>query len=336
MTRFRLLTKYHVITALLIAIASSPLSAQPLKPDILASKSYTEIFTLSLHGDDGTFVQAQFTLTNLGVEDGNAACKTLVLNPSAKPWKVNEKFTSKQWHYSVTPTPTLAIGNNTIKARPGSVALHTTVGGSAIDITLGAPFSSVKPPNADYRKPSSDKFYTFEILVPWTAAQAVIALPGSGEQTVSGYGTLERARSVGTSRDLCRGWITFRGNSGNEFFLANFRLPAEKNAPAEGWIRRNGDAAPVAMKGLDIRREQVAADEKKTNRWLITAADRSFTITGGVTLYRYSFVDELGAFTGGLVKLVIGKPITAYHTATARFSGGDRPVPGILEIMSIE
>ena len=41
-------------------------------------------------------------------------------------------------------------------------------------------------------------------------------------------------------------------------------------------------------------------------------------------------------FTGSLVKMVIGKPITVYYWATARFADGSPPVPGILELMSIE
>ena len=91
--------------ALFITLALSSLSSttsaqtlsSPLKPDILSNKSYTEVYTLTAHADDSTFVQVMFTITNLGIEDRNAACTALIFHPSKKAWKANEKFTSKQW-----------------------------------------------------------------------------------------------------------------------------------------------------------------------------------------------------------------------------------------------
>ena len=94
------------------------------------------------------------------------------------------------------------------------------------------------------------------------------------------------------------------------------QLPAAAagNAAA-GWIWRTGDAKPVAAKGLAMRTESSIVDGKETEAHVISAADRSFTIAGGEALYRYSFVDELGAFTGYLVKVAIGKPVTTYFDA---------------------
>ncbi len=330
--------------ALFITLALSSLSSttsaqtlsSPLKPDILSNKSYTEVYTLTAHADDSTFVQVMFTITNLGIEDRNAACTALIFHPSKKAWKANEKFTSKQWAYSPTPNPTLAIGSSALTVFSDRLSLRAAVGGVRIDIVLHAAFAPVKPPNTDFPKSASGKFRDFEILVPWSAAQATIVLPGAAPQSISGFGTLDRARSVGTTRDICRGWVTFRGHSGQEYFLADFRLPPQKDAPAVGWVWRTADAGPVAIQGLDIRKEPLIVDGRKSERCTISALDGTFTIAGREALYRYSFVDELGAVTGGLVKLVVGKPITAYCPATARFSGGTRPVPGMLELMTIE
>ena len=320
----------------LLLTISAQTNTPPLKPDFLDHKSYTEIYTLTMHGDDATFVQVKFTLTNLGIENRNAACTAIILHPSKKAWKGNEQFTSKQWSYSPAPKPTIVVGPSAITLFPDKLSLRAAVGGATIDIVLNAAFAPVKPPNTDFPKSSSGKFYDFEILVPWSAAQGTIALPGAAPQSISGFGMLDRARSVGTSRDICRSWVTFRGNSGQAFFLANFRLPPKKDAPAVGWIWRTADAGPVAMQGIDIRKEPVVLDGRKYERSVISALDGTFTIVGGEALYHYSFVDELGAVTGSLVKLVVGKPVTAFLPAMARFSGGSQPVPGILELMTIE
>jgi hypothetical protein len=320
----------------LLLTISAQTNTPPLKPDFLDHKSYTEVYTLTAHGDDATFVQVKFTLTNLGIENRNAACTALILHPSKKAWKGNEQFTSKQWSYSPVPNPALAVGPSAMTLFPDRLNLHAAVGGTTIDIVLRGSFAPVKPPNTDFPKSSSGKFYGFEILMPWSSAQATIALPGAAAQSISGFGTLDRARSVGTSRDICRGWVTFRGNRGEEYFLANFRLPPQKNAPAAGWIWRTADPGPVSMKGIDIRSEPSVIGGRKSEHSMISALDGSFTIVGGEALYHYSFVDELGAVTGGLVKLVIGKPVTAYLPATVRFTGAGQPVPGILELMTIE
>ncbi|HMD69372.1 MAG TPA: hypothetical protein VKF42_10875 [Chitinivibrionales bacterium] len=330
----------YLYTALLFSPLLSAIYAQtnstPLKPDILGNKSFTEVYTLTAHGDDSTFIQVLFTITNLGIEDKNAACTALIFQQAKKAWKANEKFTPKQWTYSPAPNPTLAIGSSALTVLPDRLNLRAAVGGARIDIVLHAAFAPAKPPNTDFPKSASGKFRDFDILVPWSAAQGTVALPGAAPQSISGFGTLDRARSVGTTRDICRSWVTFRGHSGQEYFLADFRLPPQKDAPAVGWIWRTADTGPVAVQGLDIRKEPLIVDGRKSERCMISALDGTFTIAGREVLYRYSFVDELGTVTGGLVKLVVGKPITAYCPATARFNGGTRPVPGILELMTIE
>ena len=101
-----------------------------LQPSILYNKSYTEIYTLTAENDNGTFVQVQFTFTNLGIQNENAACKALVLHTSQKPWKVNERFSRKQWSYADTPNPVLSMGSNTVTLLQDKVILRATVGGA--------------------------------------------------------------------------------------------------------------------------------------------------------------------------------------------------------------
>jgi hypothetical protein len=329
-----------LLLCLIILFRFAPVAAEkaehPLEPDILDHKSYTEIFTLTAMHDDRTFIQVQLTFTNLGVENRNAACKALVLKPPNKSWKVNEKFNQKEWSYSEASAPTLSMGVNTLSVVNGNTCLFARLGKGTVKITLHGLPAPEKTPNVDFPKNASGKFYEYKTIVPWTRLETSLDVPGFPRQDLQGFGMLEQAKSVGTSRDVCRGWVTFRGFEGDSFFLADFRLPPRENSPAAGWIWKNGEQKPLAMTGLKIRREISTVDGKKKEDHIISALDNSFVISGRDLLYRYSFVDELGAFTGYVVKMVIGKPVTRYYDAEVRLSGGKQAMHGVLELMSIE
>ncbi|HUI92202.1 MAG TPA: hypothetical protein VLX68_08145 [Chitinivibrionales bacterium] len=337
-----LLPKFHPSLSFLflfIILAVTSFASQtghPLNPDMLGNKSFTEYYTLTAMHGDRLFVQVQLTFTNLGVENNNAACKALVLKPGATSWKVNEKFSRKEWNYSEQGASTLSVGTNTLSVCGGNTCLFAKLGKGTVKIKLHGVPAAMKTPNLDFPKNESGKFYDYEILVPWTSLETSLDVPGFPKQDLNGFGMLEVAKSVGTSRDVCRGWVTFRGFEGDSFFLADFRLPPEEKLPAAGWIWKNGQEKPLAMTGLHIRKEWLSVDGKQVEGRVISALDNSFIITGRDLLYRYSFVDELGAFTGYLVKVVIGKPITRYYDAEVRFAGEARPLHGVLELMSIE
>jgi hypothetical protein len=318
----------------------APASAQkpehPLEPDILDHKSYTEIFTLTAMHDDRTFIQVQLTFTNLGVENRNAACKSLVLKPPNKSWKVNEKFNQKEWSYSEASAPTLSMGVNTLSVVNGNTCLFARLGKGTVKITLHGLPAPIKTPNVDFPKNASGKFYEYKTIIPWTRLETSLDVPGFPRQDLQGFGMLEQAKSVGTSRDVCRGWVTFRGFEGDSFFLANFRLPPQENSPAAGWIWKSGEQKPLAMTGLKVRREFSTIDGKKKEDHIISALDNSFTISGRDQLYRYSFVDELGPITGYVVKMVIGKPVTRYYDAQVVLAGEKQALRGVLELMNIE
>jgi hypothetical protein len=317
-------------------VPSAGIPSHVLQPVLLDNKSFTEIYTLSAFHDDHTFVQIQLTITNLGTENNNAACKALVLHPPEKPWKANKNYNRHQWNYSDVPDPALSVGSSTITLHKDNTQVVAILGGGSVDITLAETSSPVKPPHTDFPKDVSGKFYSYDMIIPWSKLKTTITMPGKPPYTMQGYGMLDRARSVGTSRDICRGWVTFRGYGAGNRFCANFRLPPQENSPAVGWTWKNGDTKPVAMTGIRIQREFSIIDGKGVQTHWVYALDNSFAITGTDLLYRYSFVDELGSLTGFLVKMVIGKPITTYYKAQARFDNGKPAVSGILELMTIE
>jgi hypothetical protein len=82
---YRPLSQLFCLCSILLPLAFQSPRAETLshvlQPALLDNKSYTEIYTLSALHDDQTFVQVQLTITNLGVENRNAAGKALVLHP---------------------------------------------------------------------------------------------------------------------------------------------------------------------------------------------------------------------------------------------------------------
>ena len=147
---------------------------------------------------------------------------------------------------------------------------------------------------------------------------------------------LERARSVGHPREICQGWVTFRGLQSGRRFLANFRLPPEKGSPAVGWIWNDGERKPAAKTGLQFTSDSSAEGKEPVAPRTISALDGSFHITRGALLYRYSFIDELGPLLGGIVNLVVGNPITNYYDAQVQVSPDKPLIEGVLELMHIE
>jgi hypothetical protein len=311
-------------------------AGRALEPVLLGAKSYVEIFTLTAMHDDHTFVQVQMTFTNLGLKNRNAACKALVLNPARKPWKANEKFNGKQWSYSDAKVPTLRVGTNTLMALKDKTCLFADLGTGTVNISLQGVPAPIETPNIAFPKNASGKFYAHTIIVPWCRVETTLDVPGFPREELHGFGMLEQARSVGTSRDVCRGWVTFRGFEGDNYFLADFRLPPKENSPATGWIWKHGQHEPHAMTGLRIGSEFSIVDGKKTEVPIVSALDSSFRISGRGLLREYSFVDELGTFTGTLVKLVIGKPLVRYYDADVELSGGKPALHGVLELTTIE
>ena len=55
-------------------------------PEPLPGDEYAETFTFVADLDDGTYVQLQLAVTNLGPGAGTGLCRALVKRPGAAPW----------------------------------------------------------------------------------------------------------------------------------------------------------------------------------------------------------------------------------------------------------
>jgi hypothetical protein len=329
---------------LCVGIAQAQAPSNPFQPSIPENKSYTEIYTITALCDDRTYLQVLLTITNLGIGDKNATAKILVLHPLNPPFKANMYYDHSKWSCAGIPDPYLSIGSCKIVQKHKKVDLVASLDSGKVHLVLAGTPSPINPPNTgfcvDNQKPfgaaTGGKYYEYEILIPWTQAEATITLPGKASRSLQGHGMLEHSRSVGNPKEISQGWVTFRGYRNDSFFVANFRLPPESGLPIAGWILNQGCGVPVALNGLRFKTAGATSNCKLHDVCDISARDNSFCINKGVLFCRDSFIDELGSFLGAIVKLVVGDLVTNYYNADVRFPGRKQTMSGVLELMTLE
>ena len=337
--RANALRYYLIMLFLLFSITTKPfagqLSSHVLEPRFLKNESFVQTYTCTALFDDATFIQSQFTLTNLGISNQNAACKILVFRKAAGPLCWNKKYCRNEWSYAADSAQSLEIGPNQILIQGGKTIICVDNANAKVNIAFDCVPEKVIPPYASIA--ANGRFFDYAILIRWARIQAALERPGYHPETLNGYGMLELSRSTLFPSDMCRGWITFRGYAdAASFFQANLRLPRDDKTPATGWVWKGSDQHPSAITDLHFESEVPATGRNRLAVHQIMASDTSFSIVPGRLLYRYSFIDELGPVLGAIVKIVIGDPVTYYFEANARL-GADAPaIPGFLEFMRIE
>ena len=90
-----------------------------LEPLPSTSDNYGESFTFMVDLDDGTFISAQFSVTNLGPGSRNGVCRATVVRPGRKAWTPQVKVDSDEWGYDAA-TSTLRMGPCTLHASTGT------------------------------------------------------------------------------------------------------------------------------------------------------------------------------------------------------------------------
>jgi hypothetical protein len=309
-------------------------SLPPFDPNVLSSKWYSEVYTLTGLLDDQTFVQTQMMVTNIGLGDSNAACEMLVLHFGEKPVKTSRRFKKTFWRYADEPNPTLSIGSCCLTQVGETTRCVISLDGISAAISLGRPAGLPKSPDTILTRDASKKFLTYEVLIPWARLRTTLRLPGRPEKELQGFGLVEHTRSVGFPKDFSRGWISFYGGREGGQFLAIFHFPACKSSGAVGWSWDSREGSPKAMVGL-----QTVMKTTGTFSILPTVTalhDPSFIIEGQQSLCRFSLIDEIGPLLGNIVRLIVGNPVTRFYLAQARVSAEQSPIEGVLEIMNLE
>ncbi len=316
----------------------------PFHPVILPAGSFTDMYTASVLADDGTFVQVQTTITNIGPGGPNGTIRLLAILPGGISWKASNYYGRDKWHTEESPGSALVIGPCRLACVNDSTRITMALKGGEVDIMTGAAPTPVKVPLIDVTvtapspEDSIGKFFEHLVLIHGANASMTLTIPGSEPRTIQECRLmLEHSRSVGAAPEVSRGIILFRGMMDGKSVLAQFRIPVENNASPAGWIWKDGDAIPVAVNNIKVTSIIDTVDGKPTETTFYSAPNHLWTIRAENRLFRYSFIDDLGPILGNLTKLLVGNPATFYYKSDLTWaSDTTRAAYGILEFFRVK
>jgi hypothetical protein len=97
-----------------------------LVPKMSSSESYTERYTFKSDLDNGGYVEARFTISNLGMYDGHGQVEVKVRWPDRKNYSFSHKYGSDEWSYGRRQFQ-LKMGETRVKAKgdDGFVVTHS-------------------------------------------------------------------------------------------------------------------------------------------------------------------------------------------------------------------
>ncbi len=308
--------------ALALLLAAGAADAAPvLRPEALAADEYAETFTFVGDLDDGSYVQLQLAVTNLGPGAGTGLCRALVKRPGAAAWTGLARVPRREWRHEATPGgEALTVGPCSARSGDGTV-VRAALDGRAVELAFPEAAAERATPAA---LREGARQYRSAVLQAFTAVQA--RLDGFGEGgSQGGGGYADHSRSDLAPGALARRWVRFRALRPPHRLLVLARQRADGGwDPA--WIWRQGEA-PRPLGAVALRR---AADPAAEGAWLASLQDgaTAATVASGARLHRHAPLEELGA-VGRLLGAVMTVPVTYTYRATLE---GDGPVDGILEV----
>jgi hypothetical protein len=319
-------------------------TAPTFHPVILPAGSFTDVYTASVSADDGTFVQVQTTITNIGPGGPNGTIRLLAILPGGISWKASNYYGRDKWHTEEFPGSALVIGPCRLACTNDSTRISMALKGGDVDIVTDAVPTPVKVPLIDVTvsSPSPEdsigKFFEYSVLIHGANANMTLNIPGSAPRTIQGCRLmLEHSRSVGAAPEVSRGIILFRGLMDGKSVMAQFRIPVKKNTSPVGWIWKDGDAAPVTVNNVKVTSVIDTVNGKPTETTFYSAPNHQWTIRAENRLFRYSFIDDLGPILGNLTKLLVGNPATFYYKADMAWTSDTRRTAyGILECFRVK
>ncbi|MFL5346100.1 MAG: hypothetical protein ACJ8AT_15030 [Hyalangium sp.] len=319
--RLSLLTVFAVLTLPGLAGAGAVLEPQPSTND-----NYGESFTFMADLDDGTFVSAQFSVTNLGPGSRHGICRATVLRPGRKAWTPQAKLDSDEWSYDAA-SGTLKMGPCTLHAGTGTY-ISVPLDNGLLSIAYSEPPSPQSPPGSEVTLGTAS--YRHEVLVPFSTAKVSLRLPGSDaplELSGGGYG--DHSHSTVAPAKLARSWVRFRAVRGG----ANVLLLAREGfdgsfSPSYLWTA----SGTQPLQRFALHRKQEGDSNSKTIGWdaELSGAAGPVTLRSASLLLRSAPVQDLG-FLGSLVKQVVGSPVT-YIMRAVLSRPGQPEVQGVMEV----
>ncbi|MFL5261668.1 MAG: hypothetical protein ACJ79L_04605 [Anaeromyxobacteraceae bacterium] len=318
----------HLAAALaLAALAASPREARAsaaLKPLLLKHGTYGESFTFIADLEDGTYVQASLSFTNLGPGSTKGICRGLVVQPAGAPWKAATRVSKDAYSWRGGAEERLAIGPCSGWIDGSGTGVEVALEGGTIRLAF-AERAAPRGARESMVAIGGDRYET-EVLLSRVPVTATLALPGAPERRASGGGYLDHTRSTVAPKDLAARWVRFRALRGDRPLLLLGREGQDgRYAPlwaCEGPARCRDLAA--------FRVERQGGTGAPAFRVAVSGARDPVDLRSGRLLYRDAPVEDLGIL-GKLVRPFTGNPVTYVFRGQAQ-DGAGAPIEGILEV----
>lgn len=332
-------TVFWMLAALsFLAWPKSSIAATLLEPQLDEDDNYSETLTAIADLEDGTYVQLQLNVSNLGVGDANGGCRMLVVEPAQKAWTATERVGRDAWKASAGE---LAITTCKAETGNGATTMQGQLDKGAVKLAFAAGIQPRSPP--DSKITVEGKSFAYAIAIPWAKVEATLALPGRAERKVAGFGYMDHSRSTTLPAQLATRWVRFRAlGAGDSMLLLARNLP---DGSLRGWLWREKEPFARPLANLKLTRVD-AKDQAKGYSIEGAAGDLTFSIAVESQLYRYAPVEEYGVL-GVMARAVVGNPVTRTYRATVDTQAAalgttlapaapPKPKRGILEVQHVQ
>ncbi|WP_225412738.1 hypothetical protein [Stigmatella hybrida] len=300
-----------------------------LEPLPSSSDNYGESFSFMTDLEDGTFLSAQFSVTNIGPGSRHGICRATVVRPGKKTWAPSTRVGGDDWGYD-KDTNTLKVGACTLHSGNGT-HLTLPLDGGLIRIVFDEPLAPRTPPGAEVVMGNGR--WRHQVLLSSSPVKVTLQLPGAPAPLVlSGGGYGDHSHSTVVPAKLARSWVRFRSLRGGETVLLLGREGfGGEFGPMYQWTE---GAEPQPMERFVLHR--VDEGKSKAARWQaeVNAGGETWTLRSTALLIRNAPVQDLGLL-GSLVKSVVGSPVTYVMRAVLE-RPGQPPLEGLMEVTQDE
>ncbi|MFP2925168.1 hypothetical protein ACLESO_08120 [Pyxidicoccus sp. 3LG] len=295
-----------------------------LEPTPSPSDNYGESFTFIGDLEDGTFALVQLSVTNIGPGSRNGFCRATVLKPGQRAWTPQVKAGSKDWGYDAASN-TLRVGPCSARSADGFTRVEAPLDDGRVVLEYAAQVAPRSPEGSDVEVGSAR--YRHEVTLAFSPLRATVQRPKTSAETLMGGGYADHSRSTIAPAKLAKRWVRFRALRGDERVVMLAREGQDGEfGPVYTW---DEGTSPQLLEHFTLSRE----GEKERSVWKVEvfAGDAEPLVLRSTSLLQRSApVESLGVL-GGLVRPVVGSPVTYLHRAVLERAGKD-PVAGLMEV----
>ncbi|QDF02020.1 hypothetical protein [Myxococcus xanthus] len=321
--RFQVLKVLAVATAL--ALPSVAAAGAVLEPKLSPSDNYGENFTFIGDLDGGTFIFVQLTVTNIGPGSRTGLCRTTVLTPGQKAWSAQAKVKTRDWRYDAESS-TLKMGPCSARSADGATRVEVPLDGGRVLLEYAAPMTPQGQEGTEVEV-GKDRYH-HEVTLAFSALKATVKRPKGEDIVYTGGGYADHTRSTIAPAKLAKRWVRFRALRGGEKLVLLAREGQDgEYGPVYAWEE---GAKARSLEHFTLAREGV----KERSSWtveLFADGSSAMVLRSTSLLQRSAPVEDLGAVLGGLVRSVVGSPVTYLHRAVLEREG-KAPVTGLMEV----